>query len=243
MSLGNNITSAVETINTVDFTLISLLPNGRIEARNLWEFLESKKDFSDWIKNLVEEYDFEAGKEVFHKTVVNPNGGRPRFDYELTIDCAKEICMVSKTERGRQARKYFIAMEQRAREIKSVDKKLPSFPEALRLLAEQIEATEKLELENLAQSSTILSLSKDVQDTRLCKAKDYKTVMMRNKADIGVSVNRLIQKHFKTDNLSFPEANVASWNAYKQATGVTYGGASTASYEEKLSFLSFLTSL
>lgn len=104
----------------VDFSLIELLPNGRVDARNLQIFLESSQQFADWMKSLIENYDFQEGFEVFHKNVKNPNGGRPRTEYELSISCAKEICMVSRSEKGKQARKYFIAMEEKAKEIKSL---------------------------------------------------------------------------------------------------------------------------
>ena len=121
LALGTQIELATntnqDTTGTVeiDFSLIALLPNGRVEARNLWKFLESKQEFANWIKNIVQEYDFEANVEVFDKLIKNPLGGRPTQDYELTVDCAKEICMISKSDKGKQARKYFIAMEQKAR--------------------------------------------------------------------------------------------------------------------------------
>lgn len=123
-------------------------------------------------------------------------------------------------------------------------RKLPTnFLESLELLVQSEKENIKLQLENTQQNKEIASLSNDIQLTREAKAKDYKTVMARNKADIGLSINRLVLKNFKTDSNSFAEANHKSWAAYKHVTGLTYAGATYASYEEKLSFLSFLTSL
>lgn len=104
--------STTESINEIDFSLIKLLPNGKVNARNLWQFFGSKKEFSNWIKNLIEDYDFEETKD-FDK-IIKPHENN-KTDYELTINCAKEISMVSKTEQGKNARKYFIAMEQKAK--------------------------------------------------------------------------------------------------------------------------------
>ena len=57
------------------------------------------------------EYGFEENVDyVLDKNVQNPNstGGRPSKDYFLTIDTAKEISMLQRTEKGKEARKYFI---------------------------------------------------------------------------------------------------------------------------------------
>ena len=106
--------------------LIKLVPtnlNGEkiqaVDARELHEFLESKQDFSTWIKNRIQTYKFRKGSdfEVFHNFVENSSGGRPPEEYYVTIDMAKELSMVERNERGKQARQYFIECERRAREI------------------------------------------------------------------------------------------------------------------------------
>ena len=118
LALGTSVEVATntnqDTTGTVeiDFSLIALLPNGRVEARNLWKFLESKRQFGNWIEKLIEDYQFEEDND-FNKFVKPLENNKT--DYELTVDCAKEICMVSRTDKGKQARKYFIAMEQKAR--------------------------------------------------------------------------------------------------------------------------------
>ena len=68
------------------------------------------------------EYGFEEGKdylEVFPKNGENPLGGRPQIDFAVTLDTAKEISMIQRSEKGRQARRYFIAVEKQAREMHS----------------------------------------------------------------------------------------------------------------------------
>ena len=88
-----------------------------VDARALHAFLEVGKDFSTWIKDRIEQYSFEQGKdfEVFTSFGENPQGGRPTKDYALTLDMAKELAMVERTPKGKQARQYFIECEKRLR--------------------------------------------------------------------------------------------------------------------------------
>ena len=95
--------------------------NGRkaVSARELHAFLESKQDFSDWIKNRINKYGFIENQdfEVFHNFMENPSGGRPLTEYALSINCAKEISMVEGNAKGKQARQYFITCETLLKDI------------------------------------------------------------------------------------------------------------------------------
>ena len=84
-----------------------------VSARELHQFLEVGRDFSNWIKGRIEVYEFIENQdyEVFAQIGENSNGGRPSKEYALTLDMAKELSMVEKTEKGKQARRYFIEME------------------------------------------------------------------------------------------------------------------------------------
>ncbi|MEM1136971.1 MAG: antA/AntB antirepressor family protein [Bacteroidota bacterium] len=86
--------------------IIKIYQGNLIDARELHTFLESKQDFSTWIKNRIRRYKFEEGTDYtsFHKIVEREKGGSKRNDYALTIDMAKELAMVENNERGRQAR-------------------------------------------------------------------------------------------------------------------------------------------
>lgn len=84
-----------------------------LSARELHEFLEIQTPFKKWFSRMIEygftnEIDF---REVMDKIVQNPLGGRPSTDYEITLDMAKEIAMIQRNEKGKQARQYFIEVE------------------------------------------------------------------------------------------------------------------------------------
>lgn len=87
-----------------------------VSARELHQFLESKQQFADWIKNRIKDYGFVEGQdfEVFQNFMKNSEGGRPTTEYALSLDMAKELSMVERNEKGKLARLYFIEMEKKA---------------------------------------------------------------------------------------------------------------------------------
>lgn len=78
-------------------------------ARDLHEFLEVKTAYKDWFPRMCE-YGFTEGED-FCSFLSESTGGRPATDAQLTIDMAKEICMLQRNERGKQARQYFLQIE------------------------------------------------------------------------------------------------------------------------------------
>ena len=91
-----------------------------VSARELHEFLEVGRDFTTWIKARIEKYEFLENVdftiiESFHQN--GGKGGRPEKDYVLTIEMAKELSMVENSEKGKQARKYFIQCEKKLKEV------------------------------------------------------------------------------------------------------------------------------
>ena len=78
-------------------------------ARELHDFLEVKTAFKDWFPRMCE-YGFSEGID-FSSFLSESSGGRPAQDAQLTIEMAKEICMLQRNERGKQARRYFIQLE------------------------------------------------------------------------------------------------------------------------------------
>ena len=71
-----------------------------VNARELHAFLESKQDFSTWMKNRIEQYDFVENQDFinFHKKMENPQSGRPAIEYHITINMAKELAMVKQAD-------------------------------------------------------------------------------------------------------------------------------------------------
>jgi anti-repressor protein len=85
-----------------------------VSARDLHAALEVARDFSTWIKDRIEKYNFLEGNdfEVFTKSGENPLGGRPSLEYSLSVSMAKELATVENNDKGREVRRYLIQVEE-----------------------------------------------------------------------------------------------------------------------------------
>ncbi|WP_375663525.1 antA/AntB antirepressor family protein [Bartonella sp. CL63NXGY] len=92
-----------------------------VNARELHTFLAIGKRFATWITNRINQYAFEEGKDYI---LTLPKIGKRKNviskEYHLTLDMAKELSMVERNEKGRQARRYFIECEKKLKS-QSVD--------------------------------------------------------------------------------------------------------------------------
>lgn len=83
-----------------------------IDARELWQKLEVKTRFNDWIARRIGETMAVEGEDYCYSNLSkSPATGRPSKDYLLTIDLAKEFAMLEHNEIGRKIRRYFIEIE------------------------------------------------------------------------------------------------------------------------------------
>ena len=87
-----------------------------VSARELHEGLEIKSRFNDWIINRIKKYGFEENTD-YTKILVQCKRGQNEYDYIITVDMGKELCMVENNELGRQFRRYFIESEKKLKEI------------------------------------------------------------------------------------------------------------------------------
>ncbi|EHN14126.1 antA/AntB antirepressor family protein [Clostridium sporogenes] len=101
-----------------------------VSARDLHKSLDISKRFSAWVETYIKEsneYGFIKNIDftsVLSSTVVNNGATREINDYAITLDMAKEISMLSKTQKGKEIRRYFINIEKNYRkEIKVLQEK------------------------------------------------------------------------------------------------------------------------
>lgn len=83
-----------------------------VSARDLHEGLEVKSNFTTWFDRMCE-YGFTENdyKKCFPKMESGLNGGQNMVDYQISVDMAKQICMIQRSEKGKQYRQYFIDLE------------------------------------------------------------------------------------------------------------------------------------
>lgn len=83
-------------------------------GRDLHEALEVNTKYADWFKRMCE-YGFTENEDYAtcfsNLGSENQHGGQNKIDHQLTIDMAKEICMLQRSEKGKQFRQYFIEVE------------------------------------------------------------------------------------------------------------------------------------
>ena len=81
-----------------------------LSARDLHEFLELTERFSSWFERM-KQYGFVENQDYLGRKVFNTLARQELQDYEITLDMAKEIAMLQRNERGKEARQYFIEVE------------------------------------------------------------------------------------------------------------------------------------
>ncbi|MGY4028372.1 antA/AntB antirepressor family protein [Aeromonas rivuli] len=91
-------------------------PVNTVNARELHAFLTVGRDFSTWMKERITEYGFHEGADYvlipqIRGTKQGRGGDRRSKEYALSLDMAKELAMVERTDEGRRARRYFIDCE------------------------------------------------------------------------------------------------------------------------------------
>ena len=117
-----------------------------VSARELHKGLEIKSKYADWFKNMSA-YGFTENIDYFTVSKNLENGGRT-IEHEISVDMAKQICMIQRSEKGRQYRQYFLDLEKAwntpeqvfARALKMADQTIAKLKDTNKSLVEKIEA-------------------------------------------------------------------------------------------------------
>ena len=120
-------------MDSMELIKIKTNENGEqlVSGRELHEFLEVNEKYTDWFKRMVE-YGFAENVDFIGLSEKSEKlGGRPRMNHAMTLNMAKEVSMIQRTEKGKQARLYFIDVEN---QYKAIQKRLPNTREAIQQL-------------------------------------------------------------------------------------------------------------
>ncbi|EDO7528963.1 phage antirepressor Ant [Campylobacter jejuni] len=176
----------------------------------LFYYLEINSKFADWIKNRIIKYSFIENQDYIIKEVFT--GRRPRKEYYVTLDMAKELCMVENNEKGRQARRYFIECEKRLKNLEQEQMQKLAFRQSLGYksqLAQQKEKYEnkikalKYDLEKKKQLSFKRKLSKEeLLELRKILAKDY-----------GILCIKEWEFEFLAEKIALENTRMTTWDA------------------------------
>lgn len=149
-----------------------------VSGRDLHDFLGVQTKYTQWFERMVS-YGFTENVDFvgFSQKREKPTDGRPTIDHALTLDMAKEISMIQRTEKGKQARQYFIEVEKAFKE----QYRLPQTPEEK--LALTMEVTTRL-------NKRIGKIEEDLEDIKnkqeIDSTQRYKLKKTRNRKAVEV---------------------------------------------------------
>lgn len=155
-----------------------------VSARDLHKALEIEKRFSAWFETNAQGFvEGEDYTSVLSGTFVNNGAFRELDDYECSLDMAKHICLMSRTEKGKQCRQYLINLEKAwndpaqvmARALKVADQ----------TIAQLSARAEQLEIENKAmQPKAIFADAVSASDTSIL-VRDLAKIIKQNGMEMG----------------------------------------------------------
>ena len=155
-----------------------------VSGRDLHQFLEIETRYNDWFPRMVE-YGFTEGKD-YCSFLSNGDGfgkAATRTDHALTLAMAKEICMIQRSDKGKQARQYFLQIQEAwntpemvmSRALKMADDKIRDLQHEVREKDREIEARQPLYQLGAAVSASGTSILLG----------DFAKIMKQNGLNIG----------------------------------------------------------
>jgi len=127
-----------------------------VNSREVYNYLEVVTKYPDWIKRAIDKYGFVEGEDFQLLKNEKSNSNNPKIDYIVSLDMAKELCMVSNTVKGKETRKYFIKVE------KEANKPMSQVEIALMTLQKTID-NEKKQLELEVKTNKVIEEVQDVK--------------------------------------------------------------------------------
>ena len=192
---GISVSNEIINIQNINFNNQNI---NCVNARELWQRLESKRQFANWIEERLERFVEKIDYIRFNNFVKGERGygNKTLKDYYLTIDCAKMICMLENNSIGDKIRQYFIQCEKQTIQQRQLS------PEEIILMQAQSLVNLKREIretkeEQQNQHKDIRKLQNNINrlevnnkyltviafaNTRGIRAKDYKASVIGRKA-------------------------------------------------------------
>lgn len=172
-----------------------------VNAREIYDYLGlAKGQFSRWIKTAIEKYDF-IQNEDFLSIDTDVEGVK---DYIATLDMAKELCMVSNTEKGKEARKYFIEFEKQGKTL------INQQSQEIRLLQGMLNTISKMDnrVTELEQTRRL----ENWQELALIEAKNKKVYSIAEKHDLSNDKEMIRKLHSRVWKCLKKRFNVPRYN-------------------------------
>lgn len=170
---------AIKTNSIAELLKVTVNEQGQqlVSARELHKFLEVKTEFKDWMPRMLD-YGFSENID-FSSFLSESSGGRPSKEYALKIDMAKEISMIQRTDKGKQARLYFIECEKRNQQPKAELTKMQ--------LIDMVQQTINMARES-EQERLLLEKENVVVKQKLIEAENINELLLHNDNTLNTTV-------------------------------------------------------
>lgn len=197
-----------------------------VSGRELHAALEVGTKYADWFKRMCD-YGFAEGMDYqtcFSNLGSEMHGGQNKMDHQLTIDMAKQLCMIQRTDIGRQFRQYFIKVEESW-----------NSPEAVMARALQF-ANQQLELVKHKNAELVCTIAiQNQQITEMKPKASYYDVVLNCKdlvaisviaKDYGWSANRM-NRYLSENGVQYKQGKI--WLLYQRYAEKGYTSTKTFS--------------
>lgn len=144
-----------------------------VDARELHEFLKVSSRYNDWFSNRVSKYGFTENEDFVTLTKNLVSGGKQN-QHLLKLDVAKEFCMVENNEQGSRARKYFIEVEKRLKNLRMDISQLSPELQMFHALFESQAKTQLQLVETQKQLASVTETIETMQETFLQRDEDWR---------------------------------------------------------------------
>jgi len=108
--------------------MLQINERNRVYGEDIHLAIESKnKNYRDWLNDKIQYADLKEEKDFF-AILLKSSGGRPKTQYEFTLDAAKEICLLEKNEKAKQIRRWLIDLSNKAENLELITVKQAALP-------------------------------------------------------------------------------------------------------------------
>lgn len=140
-----------------------------VYGTELYASLGSKRQYTDWIRGRLKECDAleKEDYQSFSQNNEKPTGGRPKNEYIIKLDTAKEMAMLERNEKGKQVRRYFIQVEKKFKQVVNPLQNLSPELQAIFAHDKQIQQVRddvenvRQDLEDFKQDLPVLGIEED----------------------------------------------------------------------------------
>lgn len=162
-----------------------------VDGRELHEFLEISTRYNDWIRNRIEKYGFIENIDYLTLTENLVSGGR-RNIHVLKMDMAKEVAMVENNTKGRIARRYFIEVEKKYRQMVDASNLSPE----LQMFNQMFQAVANVEIKQNQLAQQVST----IKETITARDEDWRRDVNRKLRKIGFkngTYNEIIKESYR----------------------------------------------